>query len=425
MPAVLKEAILLAYEQCGWDLELSVNAHGDGLFPSFSDLLITLEQVIGGSVYSEEVKGNYIGSLSTRIGSLTNGLNGQIFCADEIDSRVLFDSPAIVDLSRVGSVETKSLIMGILVMRLGEYRMAQGGMNLPLRHVTVLEEAHHLLRRSRNDSGAEGADLAGKSVEMLTNAIAEMRTFGEGFFIVDQSPNAVDIAAIRNTNTKIIMRLPEETDRRLIGKSAALRDDQLDEIARLPRGVAIVYQNDWLEPVLCQVKKFTGTEQPYSYTPSKRDGASSRTFNRHVLHLVLAGRAAETMPPDLDLIETALRTHTLLAATKIALLDAITAVRQGQLPFLCQEQAFEYMSRLVVDVIGCRSRVQHLILTASSYPELDLRLDALLNDCVDSLSAPLRLAAKHCLMKDFSVRNNENLDIYSGWHATIKTRSAP
>ncbi|TQK03445.1 ATP-binding protein [Herbaspirillum sp. SJZ107] len=424
MPAVLKEAILLAYEQCGWDLELSVNTHCDGLFPSFSDLLVTLEQVINGSVYSEEVKGNYIGSLATRIGSLTNGLNGQIFCADEIDSRVLFDSPAIVDLSRVGSAETKSLIMGILVMRLGEYRMAQGGMNLPLRHVTVLEEAHHLLRRSQSDGGAEGADLAGKSVEMLTNAIAEMRTFGEGFFIVDQSPNAVDIAAIRNTNTKIIMRLPEETDRRLIGKSAALRDDQLDEIARLPRGVAIVYQNDWLEPVLCQVKKFTGTEQPYAYTPSKRDGASSKTLNRHVLHLVLAGRVAEETTPDLDLMETALRTHPLLATSKIALLDAINAVRQGQVPFLCQEQAFEYTARVVVDMLGCRSRVQQLVLTAASYPQLDLHLDALLADCAVSLTSPLRLAARHCLMKDFSVQKKENMDIYSAWHAAIKTRNA-
>ena len=50
--------------------------------------------------------------------------------------------------------------------------------------------------------------MAGKSVEMISNAIAEMRTYGEGFIIVDQSPSAVDISAIRNTNTKIIMRLP-------------------------------------------------------------------------------------------------------------------------------------------------------------------------------------------------------------------------
>lgn len=144
--------------------------------------------MIEASAYSQELKGNYIGSLSTRIKSLTNGLNGQIFTANEIDSAVLFDQSAIVDLSRVGSSETKALIMGILVMRLSEHRMACGGMNQPLRHVTVLEEAHNILKRSPSEGGAEGANVVGKSVEMLTNAIAEMRTYGEGFIIADQSP---------------------------------------------------------------------------------------------------------------------------------------------------------------------------------------------------------------------------------------------
>ena len=63
----------------------------------------------------------------------------------------------------------------------------------------------NLLRRQE----AGGSDLVKKSVESISNAIAEMRTYGEGFLIVDQSPGAVDISAIKNTNTKIVMRLPE------------------------------------------------------------------------------------------------------------------------------------------------------------------------------------------------------------------------
>lgn len=154
------------------------------------------------------------------------------------------------------------------MIRLSEHRAAMSGMNQALRHVTVLEEAHHLLKRSGGNAGAEGADITGKAVEMLANAIAEMRTWGEGFIIADQSPAAVDMAAIRNTNTKIIMRLPEDTDRRTAGKSAALSDEQLDELARLPRGVAVVYQNDWLEPVLCRVRKFEAPAEPWQYKPA-------------------------------------------------------------------------------------------------------------------------------------------------------------
>lgn len=264
MPAVLKDAILQVYQSCGWELADSTNQYSEDLFPTFGDLLDELVDVIQKSAYSEEVKSNYTGSLVTRIKSLTNGLNGQIFTANEIDNTDLFDKKVIVDISRVGSAETKSLIMGILIMRLSEHRMSSNNdMNVPLHHVTILEEAHNILKRTSTEYSSEEASVAGKSVEMISNAIAEMRTYGEGFIIVDQSPSAVDISAIRNTNTKIIMRLPDEQDRRLAGKSAGLKDNQMDEIAKLPKGVAVVYQNDWLEPVLCKIGKFRGKEHRY------------------------------------------------------------------------------------------------------------------------------------------------------------------
>lgn len=258
MPAVLKKAMLDAYESCGWDLRLSVNrlSQGEDVYPSFLDLFLSLEKVITESAYSEEVKSNYSGALLTRVESLTNGLNGEIFSVNELSNMVLFDENCIIDLSRVGSQETKSLIMGILIMRLSEYRMT--GANTPnsaLKHLTVLEEAHNILKRVSTEQSQEGSNMAGKSVEMITNAIAEMRTYGEGFVIVDQSPTSVDKAAIKNTNTKIVMRLPDEDDRKVSGKAAGMNDKQIDEIAKLPTGVAVVYQNDWVSPVLCKIDR--------------------------------------------------------------------------------------------------------------------------------------------------------------------------
>lgn len=264
MPAVLKEAVLRSYESCGWNLCDSTNDVSEDIFPNFKDLLLELTTVIKLSEYSDEVKSNYIGSLATRISSLTNGLNGKIFTSNEIKPEVLFDKNVIVDLSRIGSLETKSLIMGLLIVKLSEYRMSEVyGLNQPLKHITVLEEAHNILKNSAGSTNPEGADISRKSVEMISNAIAEMRTYGEGFVIVDQSPEAVDISAIRNTNTKIIMRLPDADDRKLAGKAAGLKDHQLDEIAKLPKGVAVVYQNDWVEPLLCKINKSSIEEEYY------------------------------------------------------------------------------------------------------------------------------------------------------------------
>ncbi len=257
MPALLKASFEQAYIRHGWDLNHSIHIdRGNGKFPSFRDVVEILPDLLGKSEYSAETKGDYIGSLVTRVESLTNGLLGQIFTQDGIEDRILFDENTIVDLSRIGSTETKALLMGILVLKLNEYRQATAtGTNVPLRHVTILEEAHNLLKRTSTEQGQENANLQGKSVEMISNSIAEMRTYGEGFIIVDQSPSAVDISAIKNTNTKIIMRLPEESDRRAVGTAIGLNEDQILELSRLDKGVAAIYQNNWLEAVLVQIDR--------------------------------------------------------------------------------------------------------------------------------------------------------------------------
>ncbi|MCR5322057.1 MAG: DUF87 domain-containing protein [Lachnospiraceae bacterium] len=275
MPAILKDAVEQIYIDKGWDLLNSVYmGDGEPVYPTFADLMKTLPNIINNSGYSSDTKGDYIGALVTRVTSLTNGISGQIFCdIYDIPDNKMFDENTIVDLSRVGSTETKSLIMGILVLKLSEYRMANASQaNSGLKHITVLEEAHNLLKRST--PGSTGSDVVGKSVEMICNSIAEMRTYGEGFIIVDQSPTAVDIAAIKNTNTKILMRLPEKSDCEAVGNAAGLNEDQVKEMSRLGTGVAVVMQNNWLEAVLTLIDRSTDNYEkqitPVTYDSLKK-----------------------------------------------------------------------------------------------------------------------------------------------------------
>jgi DNA helicase HerA-like ATPase len=259
MPAILREAVEKSYERVDWNLKKSKNP---GRFPTFETLLSVLPGVIESSEYSADTSSDYKGALKTRVRSLTRGIHGQIFNKDiDMDineaNKKIFNKNVYVDISRIGSSETKVLIMGILILKLQEFRMSEDKNNSKkLRHITVLEEAHNLLRRTSSEQSQESSNLQGKSVEMLANAIAEMRTFGEGFVIVDQSPGLMDMSVIRNTNTKIILRLPDESDRILVGKAAGLSDLQITELSRLEVGVAAISQSDWLEPVLCKVDEF-------------------------------------------------------------------------------------------------------------------------------------------------------------------------
>ena len=252
-PALLRECIEEAYIQSGWDLSNSTYMHeGPTKYPNFELLLKIVPEIINKSHFAGESKGTYEGALLTRIAMLTNGIYGQVFNGKAtLSDEDLFETNAIIDLSDVGSQETISLLMGILVVRLREYRTSKNKPdNRPLQHVMVLEEAHNIFQ-SKSDKNNEGGEtISGKSVKMLSACIAEMRGYGQGIFIVDQSPGEIDIAGIRNTATKIVMRLPEASDQRTVAESLSLSNAQMQELSRLPEQVAVIYQTGWIEPVM-------------------------------------------------------------------------------------------------------------------------------------------------------------------------------
>ena len=418
MPAVLKKAMLDAYESCGWDLRLSVNrlSQGEDVYPSFLDLFLSLEKVITESAYSEEVKSNYSGALLTRVESLTNGLNGEIFSVNELSNMVLFDENCIIDLSRVGSQETKSLIMGILIMRLSEYRMT--GANTPnsaLKHLTVLEEAHNILKRVSTEQSQEGSNMAGKSVEMITNAIAEMRTYGEGFVIVDQSPTSVDKAAIKNTNTKIVMRLPDEDDRKVSGKAAGMNDKQIDEIAKLPTGVAVVYQNDWVSPVLCKIDRMKNSRVIFNEQKDSILELNSENDINYIIEFLLAGQTENTQKAfDVIQIEKSVRAFNMPSKVRMALLDTIEEYKKNNHISLWNSVSIYDLSSLLTDLLGIRKEFEKCVRQYCQSKELNKKLTDLVKTRVPLDYVSCRYCLK-CLFADFSLHTSTNKKIAEEW----------
>ena len=171
MPAILKDAVVKSYMKCGWDVQNSIWIPGisERKYPVFSDILEILPQIINKSDYSSESKGDYKGSLLTRVQAMTVGVNGQIFKdCNGVEDSILFDSNVIIDLSELGSDEAIALIMGVLIMKLNEYRKAQRKgqngieLNSKLRHITVLEEAHNILKRTSKEQSQDGANMVGR-----------------------------------------------------------------------------------------------------------------------------------------------------------------------------------------------------------------------------------------------------------------------
>ncbi|MDR1531375.1 MAG: DUF87 domain-containing protein [Clostridiales bacterium] len=426
MPVILKDAMERAYVAAGWDLDTGENVRGPEVFPVFKDVLERIEDVISESKYSPDSKGDYSGALCTRVRSLTTGINRRIFCVDGDSDEELFDKSAIVDLSRVGSTETKALIMGLLVMRLQEYRMSRAK-NSRLRHVTVLEEAHNLLKRTSTEQSQESANLLGKSVELLTNAIAEMRAYGEGFIIADQSPGLLDMSVIRNTNTKILLRLPDYGDRELAGRAAGLNPEQVTELAKLERGAAAVYQNDWAEPVLVKVNKCHIDVKPYEWRGESED-MSERGSRRAVVYMLIQGRVNERLDVDAERVERAIARLNISTVNRMLLGGLLAEYKAAGKLEIWRDERFAELSRIVTDTLDCRAAVEREASLQTSNAALRARLAGMIQTAAGGVSDSVSIAAAQCLMRDFGAARGERdirerearADMYCAWAEDIK-----
>lgn len=268
MPQVLEEAIFTAYEELGWD-SVSSRCVGGRRFPTLRRIADLIPEVVKTLGYSEQLSSDYTGALSTRLRSMCRGSLGMtLLCSEEeeTNAEVLFGNSCIVDLSPLGSPEKRALLMGMIVARLYEHRMAVGLPSRPdLRHLLVLEEAHTLLGRTSKEQTQDASNPRGLAVESFGNAMAEMRAYGQAFLVADQSASALDDCVLRNTNTKITFRAPFEQDRVALGGALALDEEQTRQLARLENFTAVVHQSTWLEPVLCRMTK---EEIPMEFAPS-------------------------------------------------------------------------------------------------------------------------------------------------------------
>ena len=259
MPYVLEMALVRTYEARGWDLVTSTWGGGqrDERFPTMSDLVRSVEEVCGELGWAGEMRANVRTSLLVRLENLRRGGKGLLLDGPSTWTlERLLDRPTVLELGAFGSDEEKAFVSGLIFGLLAEFREAETRAKvLPagLRHLLVIEEAHRLFRRTATDQGSEGGNVRGQAVERIAGLLAELRSFGQGVLIIDQSPEKLAPDAVRNTSTKIAHRVVAAEDRATIARSANLSAAQERELATLAPGEAILAAESIREAVLMVV----------------------------------------------------------------------------------------------------------------------------------------------------------------------------
>ncbi|MFJ9943655.1 ATP-binding protein [Streptomyces erythrochromogenes] len=261
-PQVLARALSQCYTDAGWDLVTGEPrpAHKpkfvldepdeprSAVYPTLGALQATARQVVEMIGYGKEVTADVRGFVDVRMGSLREGTPGRFFEGGHpLDIAGLLSGNVVLELETITNDQDKAFLIGAVLIRLVEHlRVHRGAGGVPLRHVLVVEEAHRLLKNVEDGPAAA-------AVELFASLLAEIRAYGEGVVIVEQIPSKILPDVIKNSALKIMHRLPAEDDRRAVGATMNLQQDQSENVVALPPGRAAVASDGMDRPVLTAV----------------------------------------------------------------------------------------------------------------------------------------------------------------------------
>jgi uncharacterized protein len=279
-PQVLSYALTRCYEELGWDLALGEprqnRARVIPKYPALGDLQRTAKDVVEHIGYGKEVTADVRGFIDVRLGSLRLGTPGRFFEGGHpVDIGELLRRNVVLELEDIGNDQDKAFFIGTVLIRIVEYlRQHYGRREEPveLRHVTVVEEAHRLLKVVERDSPAAHA------VELFAGLLAEIRAYGEGIVVAEQIPSKIVPDVIKNTALKVVHRLPAHDDRFVVGATMNLDDKQSEYLVTLPPGHAAVFADGMDRPLLVAMplgeNRETSRNATRTVTPARRRSAA-------------------------------------------------------------------------------------------------------------------------------------------------------
>lgn len=263
LPQILEATLLAAYLERSWsdaDFALPVpELLANRTWPTFDSMVTrpkSPSNVVRSTVaelgYEERLCQSFTAAVLVRLRSFAIGAKGLIFSGNdkELDWNAILQRPIFIELSEIPEPDVRRFLVGALMIRLSEVRALQG-LSAALRHLVVLEEAHHVLRQ---DTGlSPSAALIRESNLLLADAFAEMRAYGQGILVADQSPAELEPAILRNTGTKLLHTSYYEPDVQAVADSIGMEQAQRQILRQLRPGECVAKTPELLLPVLCKV----------------------------------------------------------------------------------------------------------------------------------------------------------------------------
>ncbi len=310
-PQILAAALQRTYERFGWNVATGEPQPGwQPIYPTLADLQATALQVIDEVGYGQEIRDNVTGFIRVRLASLQLGTTGRfVHRSCPISIAELLQRNVVLEIEDVGDDRDKAFLMGVVLIALTEHLRVvdkqQPSTVEQLRHVTVFEEAHRLLRRAESQ---DGGSAVAQAVEMFAALLAEVRAYGEGVVIAEQIPSKLIPDVVKNTAVKVMHRLPAADDRETVGATMNLNKAQSEYVVSLPPGEAAVFTDAMDHAIRIRLPDGTSAEagpaqlSEADIIAAPRNGRCGADYGlgRASLSLIAAGQALIERSPDVS-----------------------------------------------------------------------------------------------------------------------------
>lgn len=237
---IFEESINNCYSDFRWLDTYTVDDKGKPF--NISDFIKCFQETFDEIGYTGDAKN--IGRAGVvRLNSLVNLFDNYF----SIPIEDILKKPTIIELAAIENSDQKALIIALLLLSILAYVNAnyvgEGG----LKNVILLEEAHVLLDADTN-AGQGDANPSAIAQGLVKRMLAEIRSYGVGIVIADQSPRKVSTDVVALTDMKMVFRLVENADKQIIGDSTNMSETQVQRMSKLKPGEAFLFFNKLDEP---------------------------------------------------------------------------------------------------------------------------------------------------------------------------------
>lgn len=243
------------YDLAGWDPLTSTR----GRPITLSDLAEAKDSVIGEFEYGARLNQDLVGAFKARFESvLDDSVLAVILNAERgITISELLEHPTILELRSL-SESKAGLVTSLLLAGISEYLQSRGRLQeQELRHLLILEEAHHLLKQVNTGGGLfDSHAIQQQAINGIVGLLREARGYGLGTIILDQNPGDLAPSAVKLPGITITHFLKDSRERILVGSQANLSDEQIGYIGELEKGEAIIHSGFNKQAINVQIGYF-------------------------------------------------------------------------------------------------------------------------------------------------------------------------